>query len=501
MNTKTFLRVIYLKNPVKFFFSKEAEEGYVPNFDLLAHSAGLCGQNMTYSFVAGWWFTFCIDILGIDPKKVGIITSVSRLWDAVNDPLIGSLVDKFRFKSGEKLRPYTLITPPIIGILSLLMFVNFRFAPGIILALMMVLYFFWDLTYSFQDVALWGLIAVSSPHSEERTRVAQWISIGAGAGGALVGLFPNLLGDNILNAFHTTAATMYLVGGLVFGLGGELISMSAYRQKERIKAETEKADTLKDIFNGLMHNKVLLIISLARFLQQVTPVLDWIHFFESSVSYDVGSVHIDGGNAQFFFGLLTGIPGTLCMFAATKIVDKVGGRKKLLLSSQIVAIAMRIIAYFVGYKSIGRMAVVMVLYAVMQMPAMMMDICHRSLISDSIDYVEWKTGVRNEGISFSIQNFISKMQSAVTSLIKGGILSLLKYDQTIPRKYNQNATYLKWQWPIFMLGPVIGALMYLIVISFVKDDKALKERVESELKERRKQLALEKNGEPAEAQT
>ena len=52
-----------------------------------------------------------------------------------------------------------------------------------------------------------------------------------------------------------------------------------------------------------------------------------------------------------------------------------------------------------------------------------------------------------------------------------------------------------------MLGPVIGALMYLIVISFVKDDKALKERVESELKERRKQLALEKNGEPAEAQT
>lgn len=498
---KHVLRVIYLKNPVKFFFSKEADEGYVPNFDLLAHSAGLAGQNMTYSFVANWWFTFCIDILGINPGKVGIITSASRLWDAVNDPLIGSLVDRFRFKSGEKLRPYTLITPPIIGVLSLLMFVNFNFTPGILLALMMVLYFFWDLTYSFQDVALWGLIAVSSPHSEERTRVSQWISIGAGAGAALVGLFPNLLGDNVLNAFHTTASTMYLVGGIVFGLGGELISMSAYRQKERIKAESEKADTLKDIFSGLMHNKVLLIISLARFLQQVTPTLDWIHFFESSVSYNVGGVHIDGGNAQFIFGLLTGIPGTLCMFAATKIVDKVGGRKKLLIASQITAIAMRVAAYFVGYKSIGQMAIVMVLYSVMQVPAMMMDICHRSLISDSIDYVEWKTGIRNEGISFSIQNFISKMQSAVTSLIKGSILSVLHYDQNIARKYNQNATYIKWQWPIFMLGPVIGAFMYLIVISFVKDDKAQKELVESELKERRKQLAVQRGEETAEAQT
>ena len=478
-----------LKNPISFLFSKKAEDGYVPNIDLFAHSAGLCGQNMTYSYVAGWWFTFCIDILGIDPSKVGIITSVSRLWDAVNDPVIGSLVDKFRFKSGEKLRPYTLITPPIIGVLSLLMFVKFSFTPGILLALMMVLYFFWDLTYSFQDVALWGLIAVSSPHSEERTRVAQWISIGAGAGAALVGLFPNMLGDNVLNALHTNAATMYLVGGFIFGLGGELLSMSAYRQKERIKAETEKADTLKDIFSGLMHNKVLLTISLARFLQQVTPVLDWIHFFESSVSYDIGSVHIDGGNAQFLFGLISGIPGTFCMFAATKIVDKVGGRKRLLVSSQIVAILMRVISYFVGYKSIGQMAVVTVLYAVMQIPAMMMDICHRSLISDSIDYVEWKTGVRNEGISFSIQNFVSKMQSAVTSLIKGAILSALKYDQKIDRKYNQNATYIKWQWPIFMLGPVVGAVMYLIVISFVKDDKELKERVERELKERRAQRA------------
>lgn len=483
---------MYLKNPIGFLFSKKADEGYVPNIDLFAHSVGLCGQNMTYSFVAGWWFTFCIDILGIDPRKVGAITSISRLWDAVNDPLIGSLVDKIRFKNGEKLRPYTIITPPIIGVLSLLMFVKFNFAPGVILALMMVLYFFWDLTYSFQDVALWGLIAVSSPHSEERTRVAQWISIGAGAGAALVGLFPNMLGDNVLNALHTNVATMYLVGGLIFGLGGELLSMSAYRQKERIKAETEKSDSIKDIFSGLMHNKVLLTISLARFLQQVTPVLDWIHFFESSVSYDIGSVHIDGGNAQFLFGLVTGIPGTFCLFAATKIVDKIGGRKRLLVSSQIFAIVLRVISYFVGYKSIGQMAVVMVLYSVMQIPAMMMDICHRSLISDSIDYVEWKTGVRNEGISFSIQNFISKMQSAVTSLIKGGILSLLHYDQTITRKYNQNATYIKWQWPIFMLGPVVGAVMYLIVICFVKDDKALKEQVERELKERRELRAKEK---------
>lgn len=479
-----------MKNPIAFFFDKTETETHIPNRDIFMHAVGLAGQNMTYGFTNGWWFLFCNDILHISPEKVGIMQSISKCWDAVNDPLIGSLVDRHRFKSGEKLRPYLLITPPFIGLLSMLMFVRFSSNPTITLIIMFALYFLWDLTYSFQDTALWGIMAVSSPHSEERSRVAQWISIGAGAGSALVGIFPLIKGENILNALHMTPAGMYLAGGIVFGLGGELISLSAHRQKERIKAPVRKEDSVKDIFRGLFRNRTLLIISLARFLQQVTPVLDWEHFFVSSVNIKSGGINIDGGTAQFLYGLITGIPGSACMFAATRIADKIGGMKKLLVISQITAIALRIAAFFVGFDSLPRMLIVMLLIAIVQIPANSMDIAHRSLTSDSIDYVEWKTGVRNEGISFSIQNFISKMQSSASSLIKGYILKALQYDGTKP-KYEQNAIYLKWQWPIFMLGPVLGALSYLITISFLKDDKELKARVEKELKERREAVCEE----------
>lgn len=473
-----------MKNPIGFLFDKTETETHIPNRDLLFHAAGLAGQNMTYGFTNGWWFLFCNDILHIDSKQVGLIQSVSKLWDAINDPLIGSFVDRRRFKTGEKLRPYLKITPPFIGVLSAMMFMSFSSNALTSLIIMLVLYFFWDLIYSVQDTALWGIMAVSSPHSEERSRVAQWISIGAGAGSALVGVFPLIKGENVLNALHMTPAQMYLAGGLFFGLGGELISLMAYRQKERVRSEGQKGDSLKDIFRGLFQNKVLLTISLARFLQQVTPVLDWEHFFVSSVEYNIGSMHIDGGTAQFLYGLLIGAPGALCMFAATKIAEKMGGMKKLLIISQILSIGLRVICYFIGYQSIGQMAAVMALMAVVSIPGNMMDIAHRSLTSDSIDYVEWKTGVRNEGISFSIQNFISKMQSSASSLIKGFILNALKYDSYVD-KNKQNPVYLKWQWPIFMLGPVIGSVFYLITITFVKDDKELKATVERELKERR----------------
>ena len=95
-----------------------------------------------------------------------------------------------------------------------------------------------------------------------------------------------------------------------------------------------------------------------------------------------------------------------------------------------------------------------------------------------------KTGVRIEGISFSMQNFVSKVNSGTTSLMEGIILKLLRYDSNRPRTA-QNATFMKMQWPMYALGPAIGALLYLIVISFVKDDKDERLRIEYELKQRR----------------
>ena len=127
------------------------------------------------------------------------------------------------------------------------------------------------------------------------------------------------------------------------------------------------------------------------------------------------------------FGMLVGVRSH-AIFFATRFIKKLGGMKKLLLFHQIANIALRIISFFVGYKSLWQLAIVLILMSIGSIPGSMMDIAHRSLTSDSIDYIEWKTGVRNEGISFSVQNFISKMQGAVSFLIKGYILKFLSYD-------------------------------------------------------------------------
>ena len=464
------------------------KNGIIPNRNLFAYAAGIAGQNMNYGIINGWLFYFCNNILKISADAVGMITGISRLWDSVNDPIIGALIDRHTFKkSGEKLRPYIIYLPAIIGVVSLLMFKDWNLGSEKSILYVLVLYLLWDLFYSMQDVALWGMLALSSPRSEERTRAAQWTAIGVTVGGALSGLVP-LVKDIAINNFGVTDKSFFFGAALVLGLGGQLISMSAYKMEESVKNENKEKESLFEAIFVLRHNKTMLLISLARILEYIKLSVPWAYFFESQVFYKVGGTEIGGGTTQFVYGLLTGAPGTFAQFAATKIVDRVGGMKRVLILAQVSSIVLRIISYFIGFKKIWNIIIVAVLMGLQSIPAFMVNIAHRSLMSDSIDYVEYKTGKRTEGITFSVQNFATKVGDAIALFINGKLLTLVGYNQNIAMTA-QNAVFMKWQWPMFILGPIVGAVLYLAVIVFVKDDQQERKHIEEELKLRRLQAS------------
>ncbi len=478
------------KMSLGYFFQKEPKaDGYVANRDVLNYAIGLSGQNITYSYISGWIRYFCINLLKIDPKKVGNIFSLTYIWDAVNDPIVGATIDRRRHKPYNKLRPYLLYFPPIIGALSMLMFLNVPFSENGKIIYIFLIYLIWDFFYSFQDVGLWGMISLASPHSNERARIAQWVSIGAGAGCAVAGIFQQF--RTMLNGAGIDDMHVFMIFGALFGLGGEILSMRAHKVHELVDGGEPEESVFKSL-TILRHNPTLLLISLARFSQGFCPKIQNAYFFENAVTFT------NGKTLEVLFGLLAGIPGAGAIFFANKIAEKVGGMKKLLVISQVAAIAIRVIAYFVGYNSWPQFIIMCALISLVNLPGSLMDIAHRTLTSNSIDEVELITGVRSEGVSFAMQNFTTKMTTAVTTFIEGRMLSFLKYDSSLLELgKKQNAKFLKWQWPMFMLGPVAGAVLYLIIISFVKDSKEHRAEVERQLKERKTALESKKTVENA----
>ena len=88
--------------------------------------AGLAGQNIVYCFIGTAFFQyFLTDIALFPPAVVTVLLMIMKIWDGINDPIIGSFVDRHRFKNGEKLRPLLKNTPVPVGIFTVLIFVVF----------------------------------------------------------------------------------------------------------------------------------------------------------------------------------------------------------------------------------------------------------------------------------------------------------------------------------------------------------------------------------------
>ena len=495
-----------MKNPFKFFFSREESETKVANNRLLSYAVGLGGQNMNYGFVSNRLFVFLNTVLKIDSRKTGLITGFSTLWDAVNDPIIGTLVDARKCKPGRKLRPFLLYLPPIIGLLTALMFFDFGFSETQTVAFIVFVYLLYDIVYSYQDVALWGMLPLSSPNSDERGRVSQWATIGAGAGSTIAGFFPQIR-QSIVDFGLANEKMAYFIGAVVFGFGGMLVSMLAYRMREKVTNTQpgEKNGVLKSL-SALRHNHTLLIICLARFMACFSLTLPWEYFFETQgVTYHIFGAEVSGATAQLLYSIVPGIPGAFAMFFSAKFAQKIGGMKRILVVAEVLSVSIRLICFFIGandrFLSFPVLLVIMALVSIINVPTSMKDIAHRALISDSIDEVELKTGERTEGISYSMQNFVSKLTAAAAKFIQGYLLRWLGFNEKITdaaghvlegtaaiRAHGASTRFVKYRWHQFMLGPAIGSALYLIVILFLKDDRAHTQEVERLLREKRAQM-------------
>lgn len=495
-----------MKNPLAFLFSKEESDEHVSNRSILSYAAGASGKEITGGFISGRVTYFYENhvVPGENSHYVGKIMSASIVWDAVNDVLVGSYVDRRPHKPYEKMKPYLTTVPPFIGGLSAVMFLA-GFKKDIFnLIFLLAVYFFWDLLYSFEEVGIWGMLALSSPKSHERARVTQWVSIGASLGGYIPKIFPTLW-DALKNT-GMAERTIFVMFAVLFGVGGQLLTMRASKFHESIDAPVERDENFFKSIAVLRHNPTLILIGFAKIIHEMYPRINRTYFYQSEFR---NNDKFKGGTAETLYDTLSSIPGAFSVFFANKLIDKFGGMKRALLISQVAIISARIVSYGIGmtkklrYNTLTGFVVMCMIIGISSGFTSFMDIAHRSLINDSIDEVELKTGLRTEGISFSALSFFMKITRSLSDLICNFTLYNFLGYRSIPgdKDYiaHQSEKFYKWQYPIYMLGPVIGEALYMVVIAFVKDDKEHRAEVERKLRERRQSLAEKAAEETAEA--
>ncbi|MCL2495667.1 MAG: MFS transporter [Oscillospiraceae bacterium] len=485
-----------LRHPVKWLFNPEPEqEGEIPRGELTNYTVGLMGQNMLYGMAGGKFFHFCTNVMMIDNITVGKMMGAVTLFDALNDPVAGALIDNYRFKDGRKLLPWMKLTSPPIALAAFLMFVNWGLpTQGLRVLYCIAAYVIWDILYSFQDAALWGITAAIHPASAQRARATQFADIGAMLGGfppAL--LLPMISGEG---AFGLGQQQVYMIFAAVLCLGGGFLAMTSLRTVERVRSLPGEEKSVWKNIGALRHNYIVLLFLAYEVLNKVCPIVTDTYVYQQ-LSYQVGSKTVNAGAVVLILEAITGIPGASLKFFAGKVAERVGGMKRLLVIGRVTEIIVRLLQYLVGINTLPGLILVFVLNGIKELPNNITNIAQRTMISDSVEYVEWKTGERTEGITMSVRNLMSKMSGAVEKFIQGYVLDFLQFDaRLVEQNKPQNAHFKKWIWPTYILGPVIGLMISLVPILLLNYPDSLKARVESEMAERRA-LAAHAAGEAA----
>jgi len=475
-----------LRHPIRWLLDTKPEQpGEIPRRELTMYTLGFMGQCQVNGMAGGSrFFHFCTNVLKLSPIAVGRMTGLTSVFDALNDPVAGALIDNHRFKDGRKLLPWVRITAPFIALSSFLLFVDWDLpTAGTRLLYCAIIYIIWDVLYSFQDAALWGMTATISPRSDQRARSTQWAEIGTMLGGLFGGLLMPMLSGN--GAFGLNQRQVYFIFAFALCLGGGFQTLLAMGTTERVRSLPGEERSVWGNIGALRHNYILLLFLASEVLGAVSPNVSDIYLFQQ-MTYPVFGKEVSAPLIVTILGALTGIPGSAMKFFATKIADRVGGMKRVLLIGRISAIVTRLLAFAVGIKTLPALIVVFLLESVSSLPNNIYGIALRSMISDSVEYVEWKTGHRTEGITMSIRNLMAKMGGAIGSFIQGRCLDFLQFSaDRVERGLPQNAHFHKWIWPMFKLGPIVGAVLALIPLLLLKYPDTLKCQVEGEMAQRR----------------
>lgn len=448
------------------------------------------GQCIGYNLVRGQLSLYLVTIMGVPAQVVTTMMFFMGFWDAFNDPVMGSIVDKTRTRYG-KLRPYLIFTPIPLGIITVLFFGGATFLEGVEsttarIVYMVVTYFIWEFFYTIGDIPFWGLSAAISPNPEDRSRVIKSARFLSGIIGAVPGLMVTVCIDlHDRGYLPFSLAQLFLLLGIIGGTFGMILfSLAGICTKERINPSNDEP-SIFDCFRHLFKNKPLLLLTLSSIISTVEGIGGMFSTYFYSFSLGIASL-----------SLLAGLPGTIAGFATYGLMSKLESRwssKQIVVRVSFINALVAVCVFLLGCRSYDNAKVIVPLLAIQGVSTSICGsikaVIPTKMIGETVDYMEWRTGERNEGMGFSILTFISKLTGSLSTTIGTALMPVIGLTQvnaeewTLPADSADRTCFLMWA--LITCVPTLLGLLALIPYKFYDIEGEKLRTIQTELAIRR----------------
>ena len=438
------------------------------------YAAGSIGHIPT-TIISSFFLTFCTYVLELDPAWMAGLFFVGRIWDGINDPLIGSLPDRWKIgKSGDRFKPYMKVFMGPFIITAIMCFIRVPFDPG-----SLALYAWIAFVYIASETCNTGVYmaynamnSVVTSDPAERTKLARGKTVASAITGIIMGILGPLFCFDDNNQILPNRVLVLAIGAGILTFFMYIIYFKWVPENIHAAPPKQEKYSYGHALKNIVSNRNLLGMMLVAFglainagNSTVKPYL-FMEYYKNVKVTSLGTI------AMPFI--------IVCIILLPKLVKKVGTRKLIVVSLILNLICRTLIALF----PIQNVVAFMFIESFIALFILPIGTINMVLTANAIDYGEWKTGERNDGATFAIYTFAGKIGVAISSAAAALGLSLVGYVPGL-NVVQSEATVTGIRW-LYVLIPVVGAAIILLAMGLIYnlDDKKLEE-IHVELKQRR----------------
>ena len=406
------------------------------------------GQNILWGY-AGYVETFLTDV-GIAAATAAVILLVPKLWDAINDMIFGYLIDRTRFKNGQKFIPWVRIGVTAVGLTTVALFaIPESASQNVKVVWFLIAYILFDISYTILDAPAYAVTTVMTSDVQERTSIIAggklWAMVGGVVATILVPMLRPVLGWFVGCVVFVVVSVIMMIPMLVF-----------VKERHSENATAEENPSFKEIIHYLKHNKYLMITLVAMLLLGIASL-------EQKMAIYMGRICLGQENTA----TLVAAGAAVSVIFVSAIVPKLSKKWDkfyVLCGGLAFTVVMNIIAYFVGYDSLV-MAILMTMLKCSGLG--FWSVVIYMLIADTVEYGTYKTGTRAAGISFSLQTFVAKLKNGLIGTVVLFSLSAVGFVEG--ENAVQPAGVADGVWALFCFLPAAGfAIALVILLAFYK---------------------------------
>jgi len=484
--------------------------GYITKSEFRAYCIAALGNGMIYGIMASFISDFYISVLRVGPIFVLFLMLGARIWDSITDPIMGTIIDRNSPKNG-KMKPYIRVAIIPVALLTLLIFCAPNLSVGMKMYYAAITYVLWGLAFTFTDVPFWSLPNIMTPKPHERGKLLSLATAVNGIGVAVPAALFMGLGYTLPGLLNLTGLELervkYLIVAIVASVCGIFLFVRVLKVKERIvlpppiKQKNATVGAIKLVFRckPLMMAVLMGILAAGRYLYQagaihvaryafyIGPPLDGLSPYEAEKALQANI-----STVALVYSVSIGIGMIITMMAVTALISRFN-YKQLIIFSCLLGSAASLGMYVLGYEHFWLCVPLLFLTGV---PLGAINALVYPMIGDSLDYMEWKTGVRYTGIGQAMMSFTQKFGGAVATSAIVLMYLLVKLDiNSIGVEFTVDVSALSptvrnGMFSMVSLIPAVSLLLCIVPILFYDLTGAKKELITRELAQQRESRGI-----------